>query len=199
MDKIIIGLLLSVVACIAIILDLVDKFTLFAIVIGIYELIYNFINIKKEGLLICFGLIVLLIIGDIVSIGILNQKELLFILGIIIISDVFQELSGKYFGKNKIGWVSPNKTFEGYIGGYIGVLLIYFINLYTKYNYKFFDLNLIYLLGVFGDLFFSYIKRKIGIKDYSKILLSHGGMLDRADSYLISILGYGLYKTLILK
>ena len=186
-----IGLILSIVACIAIILDLVDKITLLAIFIGIYELVYNYINIKKEGLLICFGLIVLLIIGDIVSIGILKQKELLFILGIIVISDVFQELSGKYFGKNKIGWVSPNKTYEGYIGGYIGVIILYFIK-----SYNFFDVNLIFILGVIGDLFFSFIKRKIGIKDYSGILLSHGGMLDRTDSYFMAVLGYGLYKIL---
>ncbi len=45
-----------------------------------------------------------------------------------------------------------------------------------------------------GDLFFSYIKRLLQIKDYSTILLSHGGILDRIDSLVFAVLGYGLYK-----
>jgi phosphatidate cytidylyltransferase len=194
MNKIIIGLILGIIACFAIIFDLVDMFTLLAIIVGMYELIDNYMKIKKETILIGFGLLILIITGQIISSKVLNLKELIFILGIIVISDVFQEFTGKHFGKNKIGWVSPNKTYEGYIGGYIGILIIYF----TKLNFKhsFFDLNLIYFFGIFGDLFFSYIKRKIGVKDYSNILLSHGGMLDRADAYLIALLGYGLYKKL---
>ena len=102
--------------------------------------------------------------------------------------DGLDSLIELYFGKNKIGWISPNKTYEGYIGGYIGILIIYFIK-----SYNFIDLNLIYFFGIFGDLFFSYIKRKIGIKDYSEILLSHGGVLDRLDAFFIAILGYGSY------
>ena len=85
--------------------------------------------------------------------------------------------------------MSPNKTYEGYIGGYIGILIVYFIK-----NKNFIDLNLIYIFGILGDLFFSFIKRKLEVKDYSEILLSHGGVLDRLDAYFIAILGYGLYK-----
>jgi phosphatidate cytidylyltransferase len=195
MNKIIMGLILSIITCFAIIFDLVDMFTLLAIIVGMYELIDNYMKIKKETLLIGFGLLVLIITGQIISSKVLNLKELIFILGIIIVSDVFQEFAGRQFGKNKIGWISPNKTYEGYIGGYIGILIIYFTKLNFKHN--FLDLNLIYFFGIFGDLFFSYIKRKIEVKDYSNILLSHGGMLDRADAYLISLLGYGLYKKLI--
>ena len=195
MNKIMIGLILGIVVCFAIIFDLVDMFTLLAIIVGMYELIDNYMKIKKETYLIGFGLLVLIITGHIISSKVLNLKELIFILGIIVVSDVFQELAGKKFGKNKIGWVSPNKTYEGYIGGYIGILIIYLMNL--NFKHSFLDLNLIYFFGVFGDLFFSFIKRKLGVKDYSNILLSHGGMLDRADSFIMSILGYGIYKQLI--
>ena len=102
-------------------------------------------------------------------------------------SDVFQEFSGKHFGKNKIGWISPNKTYEGYIGGYIGILIFYFIyNHFAKINFA--KINIIYILGVSGDLFFSFIKRKAEIKDYSNLLLSHGGVLDRLDSFIFALL-----------
>jgi phosphatidate cytidylyltransferase len=191
MNKILVGLILGIVVCIGIIFDFFDMFMSVGIMVGIYELINNYFKLekRKEEILIGFGLLVLIITGEIISSKILNVKELIFVLGIIIISDIFQEFSGKYFGKNKIGWVSPNKTYEGYIGGYIGILTIYFIK-----NYNFVDLNLIYIFGIFGDLFFSYIKRTIGVKDYSEILLSHGGVLDRLDAFFIAVLGFGLYK-----
>jgi phosphatidate cytidylyltransferase len=169
-----------------------------ALIIGMYELINNYFKLekRKEEILISFGLLILIITGEMISSKILKVRELIFVLLLVIMSDVFQEFSGKYFGKNKIGWISPNKTYEGYIGGYIGILIIYFINTYRKSAYNFFEFNLIYIFGIFGDLFFSYIKRKIEVKDYSEILLSHGGVLDRLDSFILAILGFGLYKTI---
>lgn len=44
------------------------------------------------------------------------------------LSDFFQEMCGNFFGKHKIGWVSPKKTYGGYVGGYLLLLLSY-----TKY------------------------------------------------------------------
>jgi phosphatidate cytidylyltransferase len=123
-------------------------------------------------------------------------STILLILSIVVISDIFQEFSGKFFGKNKIGWISPNKTYEGYIGGYIGMLIFYFIyNNFTKNNFaniNFYYINIIYLLGISGDLFYSFIKRKVGIKDYSDLLLSHGGVLDRLDSFIFALLAIPL-------
>jgi phosphatidate cytidylyltransferase len=190
MNKILFGLILGIVVVISIIIDFFDIFVLGALLVGMYELISNhFNNNYKKGLLIGFGLLILILTGEIISSKVLNLKELIFVLIIVIISDVFQEFSGKYLGKNKIGWVSPNKTYEGYIGGYIGILIVYFIK-----NKNFIDLNLIYIFGILGDLFFSFIKRKLNVKDYSEILLSHGGVLDRLDAFFIAILGYGFYK-----
>ena len=198
MNKILVGLILGIVICVGIIFDFFDMFMSGALIIGMYELINNFFKLeeRKEEKLIGFGLLILIITGEIISSKVLKVKELIFVLMLVIISDVFQEFSGKYFGKNKIGWVSPNKTYEGYIGGYIGILIIYFINTYIKSKYNFFDYNLIFILGIIGDLFFSYIKRHIGVKDYSEILLSHGGVLDRLDAFFIAILGFGLYKSI---
>ncbi len=197
MSKILVGLILGILICMSIIFDFFDKLMLLSILVGIYELISNYLKSKKDLGLISIGIFILLIIFYIIYNKELKLNELIFILGITIISDVFQELSGKYFGKNKIGWISPNKTYEGYIGGYIGILMIYFIKLHTQKQFKFFDLNLIYILGIFGDLFFSYIKRNIGVKDYSEILLSHGGVLDRLDAFYIAVLGYGYYNIML--
>jgi len=198
MNKILVGLILGIVMCLGIIFDLFDIFISIGLLVGIYELISNYFKLekKKEGILIGFGLLILIITGEIISSKVLKVRELIFVLLLVIMSDVFQEFSGKYFGKNKIGWISPNKTYEGYIGGYIGILIIYFINTYRKSHYNFFEFNLIYIFGIFGDLFFSYIKRKIGVKDYSEILLSHGGVLDRLDAFFIAILGFGLFRYL---
>jgi phosphatidate cytidylyltransferase len=198
MNKILVGLILGLVVCIGIIFDFFDIFMSVSLLVGMYELISNYFKLekRKEEILIGFGLLVLVITGEIISSKVLNVRELIFVLIMVIMSDVFQEFSGKYFGKNKIGWISPNKTYEGYIGGYIGILIIYFINTYRKSSYNFFEFNLIYIFGILGDLFFSYIKRKIEVKDYSDILLSHGGVLDRLDSFILAILGFGLYKYL---
>ena len=93
---------------------------------------------------------------------------------------------GKIFGKYKIGWISPNKTFEGYFGGYFLLLIINKI-LLKKYfmNNKY--ITGIYAFSVAGDLFFAYLKRIVNIKDWSTMLQSHGGFLDRLNSIYMAI------------
>ncbi len=91
--------------------------------------------------------------------------------------------------------LSPKKTVAGAIGGLIGgaigAIIIYFI--FTP-EYNFFSPVLLFiiagLLGSFlteaGDLFESFIKRKVGIKDMGKIMPGHGGVLDRIDGMLFA-------------
>jgi phosphatidate cytidylyltransferase len=158
-----------------------DKILLFGLFICISELLYN-CGIESISL-IGYGIIII----SMIIMYYAKISTILLILSIVIISDISQELFGKFFGKNKIGWISPNKTYEGYIGGYIGILIFYFI--YNKFaSINFFHINIIYILGICGDLFFSFIKRRIGIKDYSDLLLSHGGVLDRLDSFIFALL-----------
>ena len=101
---------------------------------------------------------------------------------------------GNAFGRTKmIESISPKKTIEGFIGGYIGSLLCVFIFTYFKLlNYSLTTLQIILLsisIGIFGqlgDFFESMIKRNYKIKDSSNLLLGHGGFLDRFDSIIIS-------------
>ena len=106
--------------------------------------------------------------------------------------DTLSMFFGMWFGKHKMApHVSPNKTWAGFIGGPIGsalgMCLLGFLGTkcfgYTP-NYL-----LLVVVGVaanlpgqLGDLAMSLIKRENGVKDYSHLFLTHGGMLDRFDS-----------------
>ena len=99
---------------------------------------------------------------------------------------------GMWFGKRKMApHVSPNKTWAGFIGGPVGsalgMCLLGFIGM-KCFGYAPNYLLLIVvgvaanLFGQLGDLSMSLIKRENGVKDYSHLFLTHGGMLDRFDS-----------------
>ena len=101
---------------------------------------------------------------------------------------------GMWFGKRKMApHVSPHKTWAGGIGGPIGsalgMLLLGFIGQrWLGYAPDYLELVKVgagaNLFGQLGDLSMSLIKREAGIKDYSHLFLTHGGMLDRFDSTL---------------
>ncbi|MGL4739421.1 MAG: phosphatidate cytidylyltransferase [Sarcina sp.] len=115
--------------------------------------------------------------------------------------------AGRFLGKHKLcPKVSPKKTIEGSIGGVIGAAVAcgvfgYFISSHVAgiaiYNYVIIGL----ICGVFcqfGDLVASSIKRYAGIKDYSKLIPGHGGILDRFDSILFSGTIVFFYLTIFL-
>ncbi len=102
-------------------------------------------------------------------------------------NDVAQYVWGKLLGRRKIiPRVSPNKTWEGFIGGWISTAaLIWFAGpLFTPLE----DTGLAVLAlvlpvaGFAGDVTMSAIKRDIGVKDTSHLIPGHGGILDRIDS-----------------
>lgn len=110
------------------------------------------------------------------------------------IGDSFSMLGGMAFGKKKFApHVSPNKTWAGFIAGPVGSALgMLLLGLAAKWIWQA-ELPLWYLaligaaanlFGQLGDLSTSLIKREAGIKDYSHIFLTHGGVLDRFDSIL---------------
>lgn len=122
---------------------------------------------------------------------------LLFILLLSII-DIFSYLSGKIFGSFKIvPNISPNKTVEGYIGGYISTIILTVVSFeILLIEWEVVDLVYLTLLIFFaftGDLFMSIVKRTFQIKDTGNLLPGHGGLLDRLDSYFPSISLFSLW------
>ncbi|MDN2452350.1 phosphatidate cytidylyltransferase [Lactobacillus sp. UCMA15818] len=99
-------------------------------------------------------------------------------------------LVGRKLGKNKLApHISPNKTWEGSIGGVIIAIVIAggFTLIYPQ-NFGLVSVLLITLIlsivGQMGDLVESALKRFYGVKDSGRILPGHGGILDRFDSLL---------------
>tara|TARA_B100001142_G_C14344675_1_gene659435 strand:+ start:3264 stop:4082 length:819 start_codon:yes stop_codon:yes gene_type:complete len=106
------------------------------------------------------------------------------------ISDSAAYLAGSNFGKNPLfSEISPNKTVEGFVGG------ILFSTLFGGLIFALFNTTpliiILMIAGSFyafvGDYFFSFLKRKSGIKDTGNLLPGHGGILDRIDSHLSSL------------
>ena len=89
--------------------------------------------------------------------------------------------------------ISPNKTWEGAIGGYLaGAVGSY---LWGRYLCPEFPAELVLCgalilpaVGEIGDLAFSSIKRRFEIKDFGSLLPGHGGVLDRVDSLLFCLM-----------
>jgi phosphatidate cytidylyltransferase len=115
----------------------------------------------------------------------------------VMVNDSMAFIAGKIIGGPKIlPKISPKKTYAGLIGGLVGSII--FIYLSDKFflngfsNFSLTDMDKIFLIfvfniiGFFGDSFESYIKRKAQIKDSSRLLLGHGGMLDRLDSLILT-------------
>ncbi|HUK95229.1 MAG TPA: phosphatidate cytidylyltransferase [Gaiellaceae bacterium] len=99
--------------------------------------------------------------------------------------------AGRLIGRHRLAPViSPGKTWEGLIAGTIVAVLVPF---FAMYRSDFMDIGQSLALGAviavsapIGDLFESAIKRDLGVKDSGKLLLGHGGMLDRIDAVLFA-------------
>ena len=118
------------------------------------------------------------------------------------IADIGAYAAGKAFGKRKLApSISPGKSWEGAIGGGLAVLLIaslsvlfggaaladtFAVRVQARFGWAalFAVLVVITAASVVGDLFESQLKRRAGVKDSSKLLPGHGGVLDRIDALI---------------
>ncbi|MDH0291583.1 phosphatidate cytidylyltransferase [Pseudomonas sp. GD04087] len=115
-----------------------------------------------------------------------NLLLIAFLVIVVQLSDVLQYVCGKLFGKRKIAPnLSPSKTLEGFVGGVALATLIggalYWITPFSFWQALLIAL-MINILGFFGGLVMSAIKRDRGVKDWGHMIEGHGGMLDRLDS-----------------
>ena len=115
-----------------------------------------------------------------------GAKLLLFLLIVVQGSDVLQYVWGKLFGRHKIApLVSPNKTWEGFVGGVASATLLgtalWWMTPFAPWQAAVMAL-VIALMGFSGGLTMSAIKRDRGVKDFGTLIAGHGGVLDRIDS-----------------
>ena len=122
-------------------------------------------------------------------------------------SDTFAFFAGRAFGKHKLApKLSPKKTVEGCIGGFLGdvvcgLAFAFVINTWFSGSISYVGISILGLAcsvaAQLGDLSFSLIKREFGIKDYGRIFLDHGGVLDRFDSVIFVAPVLGLVMSLV--
>ena len=115
-----------------------------------------------------------------------GRTLVLFLVFVVEMSDVLQYIWGKTLGRHKIiPAVSPNKTWEGFIGGITTAMVlslaIRFLTPFTIPETLLVSL-LITVAGFFGGAVMSAVKRDFGVKDFGSVIPGHGGMLDRVDS-----------------
>ena len=118
-----------------------------------------------------------------------TQNKILLLVPFIMIwvSDIGAYFIGKKFGKNKlVKNISPGKTIEGALGGYVcniifASILFYFfaVNFYIMLFFA----TIITALSIFGDIYQSFLKRQANLKDSGSIIPGHGGLFDRLDSF----------------
>jgi len=110
------------------------------------------------------------------------------------LSDTAAYGAGRLFGSRKITpRISPNKTLEGLIGGFLGATLgFWFAGLYQDWLPGIEALLMGMCIGVIaplGDLFASMIKRDLEVKDTGRLFGPHGGLIDRLDAVLFTVVG----------
>ncbi|NDC79074.1 MAG: phosphatidate cytidylyltransferase [Chitinophagia bacterium] len=115
-----------------------------------------------------------------------NAKLLFYLVTVVQMSDVLQYVWGKLCGRHPIApRLSPSKTVEGLVGGGLSAIALgawlHPITPFTALQSAGLS-AIIVIMGFFGGLVMSAIKRDRGVKDYGELLPGHGGMMDRIDS-----------------
>lgn len=143
------------------------------------------------------------ILGCFIAIVALFQRSplyLLSVMAIVWIADIGAYFAGKAFGRRKLApSISPGKSWEGVIGGWLAVLLLagasaahpslgdtFAPRVFAKWEWSGFlvVMTLLVAASIVGDLFESQLKRRAGMKDSSNLLPGHGGVLDRIDALI---------------
>jgi phosphatidate cytidylyltransferase len=135
-----------------------------------------------------------------------NPARLLALLAVVWIADSAAYFAGRRFGQHKLApTISPGKTWEGVIGAALAVG-VYYALLWLLVAPHFLGSNLagdlllvggITMLSVEGDLFESWMKRRVALKDSGSILPGHGGVLDRIDG-AVAVLPLAALTTVVL-
>ena len=154
------------------------------------------IKFKKSPSLFLLALLILFFsVFTLIKIGLYDKNILLFIVTVVVITDIFGFVFGRLFGGPKVmPSISPGKTWSGIIFGWFGSALVgYFFPL--MFDLAGFGVITAIFLSIFaqsGDFVESFLKRRAKVKNSSEFLPGHGGFLDRFDGMLGASLFYGL-------
>jgi phosphatidate cytidylyltransferase len=161
---------------------------------GGFELHKNWHPVSGFSALVrfCLTAMIFLALGHLlITYGGAWPYEFIFIFLLTSVTDSYSQLWGKLIGRRRLcPNLSPNKTWEGFIGG-----LISCIAAAAALGFLVSPLGIVGIIiygaaiavsANIGDLLFSFIKRRLEIKDFSGILPGHGGILDRFDSLIIA-------------
>ncbi len=144
-----------------------------------------FLSIYLHKLLIFFNIILLFFLISSYELLDINRDFFYLIILVSFINDTAAYIFGNLIkGPRIIPKISPNKTWSGTLSSFI----ISFCLLYFFFKFSIFISFLSSILFFLGDIYFSFIKRKNNIKDFSYIIPGHGGLLDRIDSFLFPII-----------
>ncbi len=154
---------------------------------------FNIIDV----MITCFSLVLIPFMFSFIKLILMMENGRLLIWYVILgafASDIAAYFIGSKFGKRKLcPDISPNKTVEGSIAGIVAVVIAYIVITLIANNYYSLDINMylaifsgviIAIVGQFGDLTASAIKRFCKIKDFGSLMPGHGGILDRLDSMM---------------
>ena len=180
------------------------SFLLAIFFIANYELFSVF---KKNSNILFLDLVLILALFSIYYLAENFLWLLLWVIILVICSDIGGYVFGKIFKWKKLTKISPKKTLSGVLGSFIFSLLSVFIiqiiveNLQVVPRDNFLQAEFFFLAIVFslvaqaGDLTISYFKRLEKIKDTGKILPGHGGIFDRIDGLMfVVIVTFVFYK-----
>jgi phosphatidate cytidylyltransferase len=121
-----------------------------------------------------------------------GRLALITVLLVVFAADSAAYLMGRFAGRHRMSpVVSPGKTWEGFAAGFVAGVFTSFLALYDQ---DLFDQiwralvlgAVVVVAATIGDLFESLVKRDFGAKDAGRILLAHGGVLDRIDALLFA-------------
>lgn len=119
-----------------------------------------------------------------------GRDWILLLLGITFVTDVAAYSVGRTVGSHKLApSISPNKTWEGAVGGGIGAIaagvgISAWLDLHVGLLEAIIVSGTLAIAGQLGDLYISRLKRAAAVDDSGRILPGHGGILDRIDSIM---------------
>lgn len=162
----------------------------------------NKITLREVSYVIMMSLIIPFSLSTLVYLNVAETDGLFLLLtalGGAWMGDTGAYFIGNKFGRHKLAPdISPKKTIEGAVGSVFATALFFIILSFiwelavlkdagkVQYLYMILTGIVCSIVGMLGDLVFSYIKRSCNIKDFGKIIPGHGGVLDRVDSLIFT-------------